>query len=114
MNVQEGLREIRERLVENGASPETLKLVETILQRAALPAASGAAASSLLQMVRMLMRSPIANSNPRVYDDLVKLESSMQERAEEVRQMREEEESRPMPKPRKYYRELRKKEQEQG
>lgn len=112
MNVNEGLQDIRERLLENEASPETLKLVDTILQRASLPAASGASATSLLQLVRMLMRSPVANSSPKVYDDLVKLESSMQQKAQEIRAIREEEESRPLPKTKKYYRDLKKKQQE--
>jgi len=111
MKVNEGLQDIRERLLENDASPETVKLVDTIMKRASLPAASGASATSLLQMVRMLMRSPVANSNPRVYDDLVKLEASMQQKAEEIRAIREEEESRPLPKTKKYYKDLKKKQE---
>lgn len=110
MNVQEGLREIRERLKENEAQPETLKLVDAILQRASLPAASDASANSLLQLVRMLMRSPAANSSPKVYNDLVKLESNLETKADEFRAIREEEESRPLPKSRKYYKDLKKKE----
>ena len=110
MNVQEGLQEIRGRLQENDALPETLKLVDTIMQRASLPAASGASATSLTQLVRMLMRSPVANSRPEVYNDLVKLEASMQSKADEIRALREEEESRPIPKTKKYYKDLKKKE----
>ena len=34
MNVLEGLQTIRQRLVENGAIPETLALVDTIMKRA--------------------------------------------------------------------------------
>ncbi|HWV23435.1 MAG TPA: hypothetical protein VNZ58_04525 [Thermomicrobiales bacterium] len=109
MKVNEGLQDIRERLVENGASPDTVNLVDTIMKRASLPAASGASATSLLQLVRMLMRSPAAHSSPRVYDDLVRLEASLQEKAEEIRTIREEEENRPMPKTKKYYKELKKK-----
>lgn len=109
MNVQEGLAEIRSRLVENGAQPETVKLVDTILQRASLPAASSASASSLLQLVRMLMRNPVANANPKVYNDLVKVESDLESRAETVRAIREEEESKPLPKTKKYYKDLKKK-----
>lgn len=109
MKVQEGLQEIRERLQENEAQTETLKLVDTIMQRASLPAASGASATSLTQLVRMLMRSPIANSSPKVYNDLVKLESTMQAKAEEIRTAREEEESKPLPKTKKYYKDLKKK-----
>ena len=110
MKVQEGLQEIRERLVENEALPETLKLVDAIKQRASLPAASGASATSLTQLVRMLMRSPVANSQPAVYNDLVKLEASMETKAAEIRALREEEDARPIPKTKKYYKELKKKE----
>ena len=109
MNVQEGLTEIRERLQENEALPETITLVDTIMKRASLPAASGASATSLTQLVRMLMRSPVANSKPAVYNDLVKLEASLQAKAEEFRTIREEEESRPIPKTKKYYKDLKKK-----
>lgn len=110
MKVQEGLQEIRERLQDNDARPETLKLVDAIMQRASLPAASGASATSLTQLVRMLMRSPVANSSPAVYNDLVKLEADMETKAEEFRALREEEEGRPMPKTKKYYKDLKKKE----
>jgi hypothetical protein len=106
MNVKEGLTEIRARLVENGAQKETVKMVEMILQRAALPAAKDATATSMLQLVRMLMRNAVSNSNPAVYNDLVKLESQLEERAEEYRALRDEEErmANPKnPKPKKYY-----------
>lgn len=106
MNVKEGLTEIRARLIENGAQRETVKMVEMILQRAALPAASGATATSMLQLVRMLMRNAVSNSNPAVYNDLVKLESQLETRAEEYRALREEDErmANPKnPKPKKFY-----------
>lgn len=109
MNVQEGLQDIRGRLQDIDALPETLKLVDTIMERASLPAASGASATSLTQLVRMLMRSPVANSNPKVYNDLVKLESAMQVKAEEIRAIREEEESKPLPKTKKFYKDQKKK-----
>jgi hypothetical protein len=111
MKVQDGLKEIRERLQENDALPETLKLVDTIMQRASLPAASGASATSLTQLVRMLMRSPVANSKPAVYNDLVKLEAALETKADEFRAIREDEESRPLPKTKKYYKDLKKKDE---
>lgn len=106
MNVKEGLTEIRRRLVENGAKKDTVKMVDMILQRASLPAASGASAGSMLQLVRMLMRNAVSNSNPDVYNDLVKLESQLEDKAEEFRSLREEEErmANPKnPKPHKFY-----------
>lgn len=106
MNVKEGLTEIRVRLIENGAKRDTVKMVDMILQRASLPAASGASAGSMLQLVRMLMRNAVSNSNPEVYNDLVKLESQLESKADEFRALREEEErmANPKnPKPHKYY-----------
>lgn len=110
MNVKEGLEEIRQRLDDRGARRETLKAVDAILQRAALPAAQPASANSLLQLTRMLMRTPMANSNTGVYDDLVGLEAELEGHAEQVRQRVAEDEGKPMPKSRKYYRQLKEKE----
>jgi hypothetical protein len=109
MNVKEGLGEIRRRLVENQAQPETIKMVDAILQRASLPAASNASANSLLQLVRMLMRNPVANGRPAVYNDLVHVEADLESQASEFRALREEEDSKPLPKTKKYYKELKKK-----
>ena len=106
MNVKEGLTEIRVRLVENGAKRDTVQMVDMILDRASLPAASGAQATSMLQLVRMLMRNAVSNSNPAVYNDLVKLESQLEAKADEFRSLREQEErmANPKdPKPKKFY-----------
>lgn len=109
MNVQEGLGEIRRRLVENKAQPETIQVVDLILQRASLPAASGASATSLLQLVRMLQRNPVANSKPAVYNDLVKVESDLETQAEEFRAIKAAEEGRPIPKTKKFYKDQKRK-----
>jgi hypothetical protein len=103
MNVQDGLREIRERLVDQDADPATLKLVDAIAKRAALPAAASAASTSHLQVVRLLMRTPVAAENPRIYNDLTRLEQELEERAAEYRERAAEDEARPIPKLKKYY-----------
>lgn len=103
MKVQEGLQRIRETLVDQDANPATLKLVDAIMQRASLPAAESATAGSLLQLVRMLMRSPQAGSNPVVYNDLVKVEEGLEVRASEIRDRVAEEDARPIPKLKKHY-----------
>lgn len=103
MNVQEGLETIRSRLVEGDANKATLQLVDAILKRASLPAASSATAGSLLQLVRMLMRSPQASANPLVYNDLVKVESELEQHANAHREQVEAEEAKPIPKLKKYY-----------
>lgn len=108
MNVKEGLQEIRGRLVENQANPKSVQVVDAIMQRAALPAASSASAQSLLQLTRMLMRTPVANSDPLVYNDFVRLEADLESRSEEFRVQREAEDARPIPKTKKFYKQQKK------
>ena len=111
MNVLEGLQPIRQRLVENGATPETLALVDTIMKRAALPAAASASTQSLLQLVRMLARSPVASNNMAVYNDLLRLEEELQTSAAQYHERMQAEESKPVPKTKKYYKELKEREE---
>ena len=105
MNVKEGLEEIRGRLIRNGADVKSVRVVDEIMQRAALPAAQSATAGSLLQLTRMLMRSPKANADPIVYNDFVKIEEELEVRSEEFRAQREAEDARPVPKMKKFYKE---------
>jgi hypothetical protein len=110
VNVLEGLQIIRERLDENGADPITLSLVDTIMQRAALPAAAPASAQSLLQLTRMLARTPVANNNITVYNDLLRLEEQLQGAATEHRERALAEEAKPIPKTKKFYKQARERE----
>jgi hypothetical protein len=110
MNVLEGLQTIRRRLEENGANESTMQLVDQISKRAALPAAQPANAQSLLQLIRMLMRHPTAASNVRVYNDLVRLEDEIETASAVFRERQALEDSKPVPKTKKYYKELKEKE----
>ena len=103
MDVKQGLMEIRSMLVENQASRDTVKMVDAILQRASLPAAAGANADSILQLTRMLMRNPVSHGNTVVYNDLVKVESQLESRADEYREMRDESERIANAKPKSFY-----------
>jgi hypothetical protein len=111
VNVVEGLQNIRERLVINDADPATLTLVDTIMQRAALPAAAPASAQSLLQLTRMLARTPVANANIAVYNDLLRLEEDLQGAAAQYHERAQAEEAKPVPKLKKHYRQLKEREQ---
>ncbi len=111
VKVTEGLQIIRQRLVENGATPETLTLVDTIMQRAALPAAAAASTQSLLQLVRMLARSPVASNNIAVYNDLLRLEEDLQSAAAQYHERMQAEESKPIPKTKKHYKQLKEREE---
>ena len=110
MNVLEGLQQVRQRLVENGAQAETLQTVDVIMKRASLPAAAGGAAQSLSQLVRMLMRTPAAASNVRIYNDFVRLEEELATASAAYRERQAEEEAKPVPKTKKYYKDLKAKE----
>ena len=111
MNVLEGLQTIRSRRVENGAAPETRALVETIMQRAALPAAAAASTQSLLQLTRMLARSPAASANITVYNDLLRLEEELQSAAQQFHERAEAEAAKPIPKTKKHYKQIREREE---
>lgn len=110
MNVLEGLQTIRRRLDENGADAASLALVDQISKRAALPAAQPANAQSLLQLVRMLMRTPAAASNVRVYNDFVRLEDEIESAAAVFRERQAIEDAKPVPKTKKYYKDLKERE----
>jgi hypothetical protein len=114
VKVTEGLQIIRQRLAENGATPETLTLVDTIMQRASLPAAAAASTQSLLQLVRMLARSPVASNNIAVYNDLLRLEEDLQSAAAQYHERMEAEESKPIPKTKKHYKQLKEREERQS
>ena len=109
MNVVDGLKTIRDRLLTNGAQDATLDHVEQILKRASLPSAGSAAAQSLLQLTRMLMRHPTAATNSAVYNDLALLEEQFERAAQTAQQRAAEEAAKPMPKTHKYYKDLKEK-----
>ena len=109
MNVAEGLRNIHERLEMNGARDQTLALVDQIRKRASVPSAAPAAAQSLLQLTRMLMRHPTSAANVNVYNDLALLEEQLEGNAAAMAARAAEEASKPLPKTSKYYKDLKKK-----
>ena len=109
MNARDGLERIRERLLDNDAQDATLQLVDTMIRNASAPGAEKAQASQL-QLVRLLCRTPVATNNYVVYNDLVKLEAEMSEVADRRRAEVEAEADRPMPKSKKYYKQLKEKE----
>ncbi len=117
MNVTEGLAILRERLLDNGADPKTIGLLDGIARRAALPNAQGASAS-LLQLTRMLARSPAATNDITVYNDLLKLEEQLESGAAAYRARQDSEErqadAHAQQRTKKYYRDLKEREKERG
>lgn len=110
VNVQEGLQQIKHRLEARDANPQTLVLVDQIMRRASLPAAQPASAQSLLQLVRMLARTPIAHSNVDIYNDLVGLEEDLTSAAVDFKARQAAEDAKPVPKTKKFYKEQKKRE----
>lgn len=102
MNARDGLERIRERLVANDAHPDTLSLLDTMIARASAPGAERAQASQS-QLVRMLVRTPVATNNFTVYNDLVRLEAEVNEAAAQRAAEAESEANRPLPKSKKFY-----------
>jgi predicted RNA-binding Zn ribbon-like protein len=114
VNILNALERVRDRLQENGARPETLKLVGTIQKTASTPGADRAQVRSVTDLVRRLMRTPVANQNVGVYDDLAVLEEQLESETADYMERKSEEEARPMPKSRKYYKQLKEKEARQS
>jgi len=114
MNVTEGLKVIRERLIENNATAPTIAHVDDILKRAQVPSVGGASAQSLLQLTRMLMRHPTAATKSAVYNDLSLLEEQLEGSAVATAKRAAEEADKPLPKTHKYYKELKDKEKKQA
>ena len=106
MNVRDGLVQIRGRLVERDARTETLNLVDEMIKRASEPGADRAQAS-LVQIVGLLSRTPVAHANIRVYDELMELQDDLQAAGAQRAQEAAAEQARPIPKSRKYYRQKR-------
>lgn len=111
MNILNALERVRDRLVENDARSETIKLVDSIAKTASTPGADKAQVRSITDLVRRLMRTPVANQNVGVYDDLAVLEEQLEAQTADFAAQRAEEEARPMPKSRKYYKQLKEKEE---
>lgn len=111
MNVRDGLIQIRAHLTERDARTETLELVDTMIKRASEPGADKAQAS-LVQLVGLLSRTPVAHANIRVYDELMELQDDLEANAVKRAAEADAEASRPLPKSRKYYRQKRAREQQ--
>ncbi len=113
MYLTDALQRIRQRLVANQARPETLALVDSVLRTAEQAGGDQAQVRSLLELVRRLMRTPQANSNITIYDDLAVLEEQLVQQAAQAAAARAQQEERPLPKPKKYYRQLKEREREE-
>ena len=114
MNVIDGLTTIKERLTDQGANEKTLKYLDIFIERAKTPGASNAGSPSLIQLMTLLMRNPIAQGNTIIYNDLARLEESLKNVAATRAAQRAAEEAKPVPKTKKYYKDLKEKQAKEG
>ena len=103
MNVVTGLERVREMLASNGALMVTLDTVDGVIENAERLPGGGSAQATMLQLIKMLMRTPAANKDVRIYNDLAKLEEQMVNRAAVAARERAAVVDRPMPKDKKFY-----------
>lgn len=106
MNLVDGLERIRSLLQANNAEAVTLQTVDAILANAAnMHGGGNAKAQSLLQITKMLQRTPAASGNVRIFNDLSLLEQQLTVRADALARDRAAEAEKPMPKTKKFYKE---------
>jgi hypothetical protein len=113
VNAYEQLELIRDRLEQNGASEDSVALVEKFLKRAESERDSTTSVPQVM-MLRHLLRSKEALDNFAIYNDLQEIMGEL-----EARRARDDDAVRPayednerQPKPRSYYRALKDKEKE--
>ncbi|ACZ41995.1 hypothetical protein Tter_1079 [Thermobaculum terrenum ATCC BAA-798] len=101
MNIYSNMLRIKERLQARSASPQTLKMMDKYISLASKVA--GSEHTSTLRVLSELMKTPEALGNMSIYNDLAALEEELQQERIEIQKEREQIESRPIPKPKKYY-----------
>jgi hypothetical protein len=109
MNARDGLQRIRERLEENGARTATLDLVDSFIDRASDPQ-FGSAQASLVRLTSLLAKSQPASNDVGIYDDLVQLQDALEAEAAKRAAAADAEFNKPIPKSKKYYKQLKEKE----
>lgn len=110
MNAYEQLEAIRDQLEQNGASEESIALVEKFLKRAETERTSQVAVPQVM-MLKHLLRQKEAIDNYAIYNDLQEIMDGHDRRRvqdDDVRPAYEEEHK---PRPHSYYKTLREKEQ---
>lgn len=115
VNLVEGLSRIRDSLVKNRAQPATLAVVDTVIANAdAMQGGGDARVQSLLQVTRMLQRTPAASANVAIYNDLTLIEQQLTVQAQVTAREREAEAAKPLPKSKKFYKEQKERQQKSG
>jgi hypothetical protein len=81
MNIYEQLQALKDDLVQQGARPQTIRLLESMVQRAESQRDSGLSFTRL-QVLRRVMQMPDALNDEDVRLDLIGLEGDLEEAAE--------------------------------
>lgn len=101
MNIAENMVRLQRRLIERGARPQTVRMLDKYITLA--ERAGGSEHSTGLRVLQRLMRAPEATQDTAVYNDLVGLEEELEGAREQSQRERELLESKPLPKLKKYY-----------
>ena len=115
VNAYEQLVAIREQLELNGASEDSIALVEKFIQRAEFERNSNTSVAQIM-MVRHLLRQKEALDSHAIYDDLQELMSGFEARrsARATGDARPAWEEEKQPRPKSYYQALKARQREQG
>ena len=101
MNIAENMGRLRDQLRHRGAKPQTIAMVDKYLALA--QRVGGSEHSTGLKVLQRLMRAPEAAADTAIYNDLVGLEEELEAVRQENQREREAIEARPIPKPKKFY-----------
>ncbi|MDP9383036.1 MAG: hypothetical protein M3Q29_23440 [Chloroflexota bacterium] len=103
MNIAENMVRLQQRLIERRAKPQTVAMLDRYITLA--QQMGGNEYTSQLRVLQRLMRAPEAAKDTTIYNDLVGLEEELEGVREQNAREREAFESRPIPKPKKFYKE---------
>ncbi len=101
MNISESMVRLQRQLIDRRARPQTIAMLDKYISLA--ERVGGNEHSSPLRVLQRLMKSPEASRDTGIYNDLAGLEEELEAQREGNAREREALEARPLPKPKKYY-----------
>jgi hypothetical protein len=107
MNIYEQLQAVKEDLVQQGARPKTIGVLDTMIARAE-PQRDSGLSFSRLQVLRRVMQTPDALNDEDVRLDLIALEGDLEEAAAQRSEAGPAYEEDRKPKPKKFYKDKKK------
>ena len=103
MNIADSMARLQGRLIERRAQPRTIQMLDKYILIA--QQAGGSEHTSELRVLQRLMRAPEAAKDTAIYNDLAGVEEVLEGVREQNQREREILDARPIPKPKKFYKE---------